>query len=310
MSVLYQLSGISVVPGEIEMSISELASAHDTTESAIMKSLGSLRVRRTERHALDLASDAARAACAQRGISPTEIDLLIFCSYRSEDEPRIARLGRDIGNPTVPLIRILGSCDVLVQAIEIARSWLGRTGGQRALLVYADKMKGPRRTDGAISEETKRSVMSDAAAALFVEPGAGLTVLGCGSHYELLVAERGPDAKPRSQAEELKMLIAYVGSSRAALARCLTEAGVAQSDVRWFVHPLETEVVASFILSKLGAPLDRRLTNPAGISHPFGADAFFELSDALGSGRIGKGDLVEVVAQGHSSVHCMILRQD
>jgi 3-oxoacyl-[acyl-carrier-protein] synthase III len=89
-----------------------------------------MRVCRSERHSYELAVDAARAAIAKRGIAPTDIDVLVLCSCGRQDEARVLRLGADIGHPKAPLLRVLGGCDVMLQAIELATSWLSWAGGK------------------------------------------------------------------------------------------------------------------------------------------------------------------------------------
>jgi 3-oxoacyl-[acyl-carrier-protein] synthase III len=305
-----RVSALSVVPGEIEISLGELAILCGTSEAAVKSSLGEMHVYRTERPVRELALEAARAALTKRDIPPNEVDLVLTCSIGDYDHFR--GLTAQLGHPRVPLIQLVGTCGVVVQAIDVARCWLSCAGGGRALVVYADVRDGAGRTLGDISTGAPRTLISDGATAVVVESGTGLSVLGYGVAYDVRLADlyAGDTRRQLDRADEMQAVINSIKCARTALTQALAEAGVTHEEVRWFIHPLEAEAFAELVLGKLRVQTDRRLTNPTGVAHPLAADALFQLHDALARGRIGHGDTIAVVARGISSVHCVVLRQD
>ncbi|MCS0638605.1 hypothetical protein NX801_23700 [Streptomyces sp. LP05-1] len=88
----------------------------------------------------DLAATAARSALDQAGLGPGAVDLLIFASASEDmEEPATAHVVADKLGVTAPVFDVKNACNGLLNALEIANSFIGAGRYSRVLVTTGER---------------------------------------------------------------------------------------------------------------------------------------------------------------------------
>jgi 3-oxoacyl-[acyl-carrier-protein] synthase III len=281
----------------------------DTTNEWIVERTGirERRIAEPGESTATLAVDAGAAAIKHAGITPDDVDLLIVATATPEQP--VPHTGAFVGEALglrCGSFDLAAGCAGFVYTLVTGSSLL-TTGGLRHVLVIGSE------TLSRITDPDDRGtciLFGDAAAAAVLAPsgdgGPGLLAwdLGCdGSAAALLEIPAGGSRRPSSPEtiaageHYLKMagqevfrraVRAVVDSANTTLER----AGVASSDVSWFVpHQANLRIIES-AAGRIGIPRERTIVNLDRYGNTSAASIPLALAEVADDGRLQPGDLV------------------
>lgn len=304
------LKGTGAALPRRSVSNEELAERVDTSDEWIRERTGI-----TTRHiagdgetTATLASDAARAALADAGLTIDDVDLIVLATATPDQTfPATATLVQQaLGGKNFPAFDVAAVCSGFLYALATADSML-RTGMATCALV--------------IGAETFSRILDweDRATCVLFGDGAGAFVLRAeevdeggpgiiasrlhadGTHNELLYVDGGPSTtgtvgKLRMRGREV--FRHAVVNLAGVLDEVLEQAGLAPGDINWVVPHQANLRILDATARKLGLPIEKvvvtvdRHANTSAASVPLAFDV------AAKDGRIKPGDLVMLEAMG------------
>jgi len=309
MSARACIAGWGTAVPERRLTNAELEARVETSDEWIVERTG-IRERRiadASETTATMAVEAGMSAIKHAGITPDEVDLLIIATATPEQP--IPHTGAFVGEALglrCGSFDLAAGCAGFVYMLVVGSSLL-TTGNLRNVLVVGSE------TLSRIIDPDDRAtciLFGDGAAAAVLSPsaddGPGLLAwdLGCdGSAAGLLEIRAGGSRLPSSPAtiaagdQYLKMagqevfrraVRAVVDSADATLER----AGVASSDVAWFVpHQANVRIIDS-AANRLGIPRERTIVNIERYGNTSAASIPLALAEAAEDGRLRAGDLV------------------
>lgn len=264
-----------------------------------------------DQQASDLAATAAAKLLADRGLSPAEVDLLVFASA-SQDliEPATAHVtARKLG-ATCPVFDVKNACNSWLNGVEAAAALVAGGGYRRALVCTGElpsrsvRWTVPDRA--AFTAQVAAFTLSDAGAAALVEP-----VSSGGIRYRHFVAD--------STAWDQATILAggtmhgldpayghFRGDGRALKQACAQlaypalERALAVTGLRWSDFAAVCVHVAAVphlyeLCARAGIPADRLVPTLAAHGNTASATLPLQLARATARGLCGSGDLVALV---------------
>lgn len=281
----------------------ELARMVDTTDEWIVSRTG---IR--ERHIAgkneptsQLAAAAARAALADAGVTPEQVDLIILATLTPDQPmPATACLVQDLlGVPVrAACFDLNAACSGFLYALDTAWAMLASGRYQHALVIGAEKMS-------SLVDWQDRStcvLFGDGAGAAVLGPARGTAqILGTrlyaeGSHAHLLSVPRGP--KPFIQMKGREVFKNAVREMEDAVREILEQHGLAASQIACVIpHQANLRIIES-LAQYLGLPLERFVVNLDRHGNTSAASIPLALAEARRSGRVRAGDLTLLVAFG------------
>lgn len=260
----------------------------------------------TEETLEDLARDAARAALADAGTSPGELDLILCATVSgSYATPSLACLVQEALGATCPAMDINAACTGFLYALDVAEGYFARKRVKRVLVVAAEALSGM--TD-----------WTDRATCVLFGDGAGAAVLGEGEDLlalrltasggaEHLFIPRGNGRSPFS-ARPAKPPYLYmngqevykfaVSSMCADLAAVIEAAGLSQKDIdHVLVHQANSRIIEA-AKGRLSIPPERYLQNIERFGNTSAASIPILLDESNRAGAFHKGDLLALCAFG------------
>ncbi len=295
---------------------SDLEKMVDTTDQWIIERTG-IRERHiadAEMATSDMAVEAAKAALAQRGILPTEIDAVIVCTVTPDMMfPSTACLVQNrIGARGAWGFDLVAACSGFVYGLTTAAHLVQGGAHKRVMVIGADTMS-------RIIDYTDRAtcvLFGDGAGAMLVETtengeegflGFQNEIDGSGGDYLKMPA--GGSRLPPS-AETLEKRLHYVHQEgqqvfkyavRKMYESCkelLERANVTPKDIAAFVPHQANRRIITAAAERLGIPCDRVVINIERYGNTTAATIPLATRDAISEGRIKKGDLVVFAAVG------------
>jgi len=258
----------------------------------------------------DLALGAARAALIDAGIDAGELDMII-CATTTPDEsfPATATVVQSrLGMAHGAAFDVQAVCSGFIYGMAVADSMI-RTGAANTILL--------------IGAETMSRLLdwNDRATCVLFGDGAGAVVLqahdGIGTNadqgilntrlfsdgrlHDMLYADGGVSStqtagKLRMQGKEVfKHAVINIADSILASAN---EAGVAVSDIDWFVPHQANQRILDGTARRLHLPAERFISTIADHGNTSAASVPLALAVAVADGRIKRGDLVLMEAMG------------
>jgi 3-oxoacyl-[acyl-carrier-protein] synthase-3 len=151
------------------------------------------RVLAPEASVSDLACDAARAALADAGVAPEDIDLIVAATTTADGQRECVSLGvaAALGSSRAATIDVGAACTGFISALALAGAWLEAGRATCALVIGADAMTRITNRD----DRRTAALFGDGAGAVVVEPavagGLGPVILRCdGAGAPALLATR------------------------------------------------------------------------------------------------------------------------
>jgi 3-oxoacyl-[acyl-carrier-protein] synthase-3 len=297
--------GVAIPEGRLTNQ--DLEARVDTSDAWIVERTG-IRERRIagpDESTATLAATAAAAAIKSAGLTPTEIDLMILATASPEQPlPHTGafvgdRLGLRCGS-----FDLAAACAGFVYELIVGASML-TTGCRNVLIIGAE-------TVSRLMDPTDRGtsiLFGDGAGAAVIVPAEGeegllAWDLGCdGSAARLLEIPAGGSRMPTtietvqgrkhymtmSGQEVFRRAVRIVVDSATIT---LERAGVAASDVDWFVpHQANIRIIEA-AANRLGVPQERTVVNIERYGNTSSASIPLALFEAVDDGRVKAGDLV------------------
>ena len=290
----------------------DLATFVDTNDAWIVERTGIRSRRRAaeDQATSDLAVEAARKALAQAGRDASEVDLILVATTTPDlTFPATAAIvQRKLGAPIGIAFDIQAVCSGFVYALAVADNFVVRGLARCALVIGAETMT-------RLMDWTDRGtcvLFGDGAGAVVLEPAAGegttsdRGILGFalradGAKQDLLYVDGGPSTtgtvgKLRMQGNQV-FRHAVVNISEAVLAAAET-AGVAMSQVDWFIPHQANQRILEGVARRLGIDGDRVISTVADHANTSAASIPLALATGIEDGRIRPGQLLLLEAMG------------
>ena len=260
----------------------------------------------------DLGCAAARAALAQAGVSPSEIDLIV-CATSTPDEtfPATAtRIQYRLGVNQGAAFDVQAVCSGFVYALSVADNFLRLGQAKNALVIGAE-------TFSRILDWNDRStcvLFGDGAGAVVLQ---GTKVNGAangkqrgvlsthiyadGSHHDALYVDGGPSSTGTAghlRMEGKEVFRHAVVRMAEAIDTALEANGLTPGDIDWLVpHQANIRIIES-MGRRLNLPSDRVVVTVDRHANTSAASIPLALNEAVGDGRIQTGDLICMEAMG------------
>jgi 3-oxoacyl-[acyl-carrier-protein] synthase-3 len=290
----------------------DLAKCIDTSDAWIFERTG-IRCRHIAREGevtSDLALKAGEAALKAAGIGVDEVDLIV-CATTTPDEtfPATAtRVQARLGMTRGSAFDVQAVCSGFIYGLSVADNFIRAGQSRTVLLIGAETMS--RLMDW--NDRTTCVLFGDGAGAVVLRADVGTGSLADrgvhntrlysdGRLHDLLYVDGGPSSTRttghlRMQGKEV--FRHAVTNISAAIQASADAAGVALSDIDWFVPHQANQRILDGTARKLGIPAQKVVSTVAKHGNTSAASVPLALAEAVGDGRIKPGDLVLLEAMG------------
>ena len=290
----------------------DLAKRVDTSDEWIRTRTG-IRERRVAapgEKTSDLAFEAAQAALANAGATPSDLDLIV-CATTTPDEtfPSVAtKLQGRLGMTRGAAFDVQAVCTGFLYALAIADNFI-RSGQARSVLVVGAECM-TRLLDW--NDRTTCVLFGDGAGAVVLTAGEGAgdnsdrgvlntKLYSDGRLHDLLYVDGGPSTTQTTghlRMHGKEVFRHAVNDIAAAIMASLEEAGLAIGEVDWFVPHQANQRILDGTAKKLGIGPEKMVSTVALHGNTSAASVPLALATAVGDGRIKRGDLVLLEAMG------------
>ncbi len=290
----------------------DLSRVVDTTDDWIRERTGIRQRHRAadDQAVSDLAVESARRALEAAGRTPADVDLIIVATTTADlTFPATAAIvQRKLGCPIGIAFDVQAVCSGFVYAMSVADGFVARGHAKCALVIGAETMT-------RLMDWTDRGtcvLFGDGAGAVVLEAveGEGTTAdrgllgfaLRCdGTKQDLLYVDGGPSTtgtvgKLRMQGNQV-FKHAVVNISEAVTAAAAA-AGVAVSDVDWFIPHQANQRILAGVANRLGIDEHKVIQTVAEHANTSAASIPLALAHGVADGRIKPGDLLLLEAMG------------
>lgn len=306
------VTGVGAYLPERIVTNAELSEIVDTSDEWIQERTG-IRQRhraRDDQPTSDLAVEAARKALAAAGKSPADVDLIIVATTTPDMTfPATASIvQRKLGAPVCIAFDVQAVCTGFVYAISVADGFVARGHAKCAVVIGAEEMS-------KLMDWTDRStcvLFGDGAGAVVLEPVEGegtpadrgilgFSLRSDGTKTDLLYVDGGPSTT--GTVGHLRMagnqvFRHAVVNIAEAVTSAAAAAGIAVSDVDWFVPHQANQRIIRGVGERLGLDEDKVVSTVADHANTSAASIPLALDAAIQDGRIKRGDLVLLEAMG------------
>ncbi len=306
------VTGVGAYLPEHVVTNDELALTVDTNDAWIRERTGIVQRHRMadDQAVSDLATAAARQALERAGRTAADVDLIVVATTTPDlTFPATAAIvQRKLGAPVGIAFDVQAVCSGFVYAMSVADGFVARGLAKCALVVGAEAMT--RLMD--YSDRTTCVLFGDGAGAVVMEPveGEGTTAdrgllgfaLRCdGTKQDLLYVDGGPSTN--GQVGHLRMQgqqvfrHAVINITEAVEAAAAV-AGVAVSEVDWFIPHQANQRILQGVAHRLGVPEAKVVTTVAQHANTSAASIPLAMAQAVEDGRIRPGQLLLMEAMG------------
>jgi len=262
----------------------------------------------------DMAYEAARQALENRGLAPSDIDVVIVCTVTPDMLfPSTACLVQNrLGIPGAWGFDLVAACSGFLYGLTTAANLVGSGSYGRVLVIGADTMS--RIVD--YEDRATCVLFGDAAGAMVIEPaGDGETGfmdaynLIDGSGGDFLKMPAGGSRLPASD-ETVRRRLHYVHQDgqqvfkyavRTMYDTCRTlleKNGLSAADVAAFIPHQANKRIITATADRLGIPPERTIINIDRYGNTTAATIPLATRDAVSAGKLKKGDIVLFAAVG------------
>jgi 3-oxoacyl-[acyl-carrier-protein] synthase-3 len=253
----------------------------------------------------DLAVEAGRAAIADAGIGPNDIDFVVVGTTTPDlIFPNVGCLVQQrLGIPVVPAFSLEAACSGFLYALTVADQFLRTGQAKRALVIGAETMS-------RIIDWTDREtcvLFGDGAGAVVLEaadePGILYSTLGAdGRHRDLLYASGGVSIRQR-EGSALRMKGNEVFKVAVKTLENLVDKVVAanhleKGTIDWLIPHQANLRIISATAKRLGMPMERVILTIREHGNTSAASVPMALDTAIRDGRVKRGDLLLLEAFG------------
>jgi 3-oxoacyl-[acyl-carrier-protein] synthase-3 len=314
-----QIAGIAhVLPAtrassaDIEARIAE-ASGRLPVPPGTLESISGVRERRMVgegEYSSTLAISAARAALAEAGFEPADVDLLIFAATSQDQvEPATAHIiAAELGIRGASVFDVKNACNSFIDGLRVAEALMARGSTKRALVVTGETPTIAARYGiagiRAFRDAFLGYTVGDAGGAFALEPSDGERgifyhhVHSESAHWWISQVPGGGSRHPRGDE------YTYAGGDGALLRdafrtvdpdiglRAYRETSTGPDDFALFVVHQVTAPLAEELVERLGLPRDRVIFTIAEHGNVAAASLPLGLSLARDAGRVRRGDRV------------------
>lgn len=287
----------------------------DTTDEWILARTGirERHIAAADEATSDMGSEAARRALANAGVSPEEVDLILFATITPDmGFPNTACFTQaKIGAVNAFCFDIEAACSGFVYGLDVARQYIATGAARTVLLVGAEKIS-------CITDWTDRSLcvlFGDGAGAAVIrsEPGRkgvlSSVLRSDGRLSELLKLPGGGSRHPASAdtvaggLHFMKMngrdVFKHAVNCMTDVARrALDQAGLSVDDVKLIIPHQANLRIVNAIGERLGGDPGKYYVNLDRVGNTSAASVIIALDEAVRHGRLERGDRVLMVAFG------------
>ncbi|HWF07194.1 MAG TPA: beta-ketoacyl-ACP synthase III [Bryobacteraceae bacterium] len=263
----------------------------------------------------DLATCAARAALAQRGIDASDLDAVLVCTVTPDMLfPSTACLVQNnLGSKKAWGFDLVAACSGFVYGLVTGASFIAAGLHRKVLVIGADTMSR------IINYEDRTTcvLFGDGAGAMLLEPAADGSGAGFidfvgeidGSGAPFLNMPAGGSRKPAS-AETVEKKMHYVHQEGAQVfkyavlkmqevsATLLARNGLTAADISLLIPHQANRRIIQATAERLGLPMERVMINIGHYGNTTAGTIPLATRDAITEGRLKKGDLVMFAAVG------------
>ncbi len=291
----------------------ELSRTVDTSDEWIVARTG-IRERRIAAEGeltSDLGTRAADAALKNAGIDAGEIDLIIVATSTPDDTfPATAtKIQANLGISGPPAFDVQAVCTGFIYALTTADSMLRAGQANRALVVGAETFSR------IIDWDDRRTcvLFADGAGALVLEageqPGDTMTDRGIlknclhadGHYRDLLYVDGGPSSTRTTghlRMDGRGVFRHAVVNLAKVVQEVMDGTGLAPEDINWLVPHQANKRIIDGTAKKLGLSADKVVLTVDHHGNTSAASVPLALAEAVGDGRIRRGDLLLLEAMG------------
>ncbi|MEQ1899093.1 MAG: beta-ketoacyl-ACP synthase III [Devosia sp.] len=290
------------------MTNDELAKTIDTSDEWIQQRVGikQRHIAAPGEMTSDLAVHAARRALDNARLSPADIDLIILATTTSDYTfPATATIVQQkLGMHHGAAFDIQAVCSGFVFGMVTADSYLKNGIARRALVIGAE-------TTSRILDWTDRTtcvLFGDGAGAAVLELGGdgeqgilASSIRSDGHFWDKLRTDGGPSSTQtigHVRMEGKEVFRHAVGKITDVVENVLKETGYGVSDLDWFVPHQANRRIIEGAGEKLHIPPEKVVITVDRHANTSAASVPLALSEAVGDGRIKRGDLVMIEAMG------------
>ena len=290
----------------------EIAKLVDTSDEWIRDRTGirERRIVKDGQKTSDLALEASRAALLDAGIDAGEIDVVICCTTTPDETfPATAtQVQARLGMTRGAAFDVQAVCSGFIFGLSVADNFIRGGQANTILLIGAESMS-------RLLDWTDRStcvLFGDGAGAIVLQgyeargdnsdPGVLNTkIFSDGRMHDMLYVDGGPSSTQttghlRMQGKEV--FRHAVTNIAAAITASADAAGVAVSDIDWFVPHQANQRILDGTARKLGIAPERVISTVAVHGNTSAASVPLALATAVQDGRIKRGNLVLLEAMG------------
>jgi 3-oxoacyl-[acyl-carrier-protein] synthase III len=302
------ITGLGTHVPERILTNDELSRLVDTSDEWIIERTGirERRIAKEEEALTDIARPAARAALADAGVEPADIDLLV-CATVTPDmmfPTSSALLADELGMPKAAAYDLLAGCTGFVYAIAQAYSMLASGLAKRALVVGGDVLS-------KILDWSDRSTLvlfGDGAGAVVMEPvarggflGFELGADGGGGEHLWLPGSGSRHFDDADQLVKMNGREVFKFATRVLVysaEQILAECGKNVDDVDVYIPHQANKRIIDYAAGKLGIPPERTVVNVDRYGNTSSGSIPLALTDAREEGRLRDGALVLMTGMG------------
>lgn len=284
----------------------------DTTDEWIVQRTGIRQryIAGDDETSASLGADAARAALADAGLTPADIDLIIVATSTPDNTfpATSVNIQNRLGMTHGFAFDVQAVCTGFVYAVATADSFIRSGQARRVLVIGAETFS--RILDW--NDRTTCVLFGDGAGALVLEAGEGegtasdrgvlsARLRSDGSHKEKLYVDGGPSTTGtvgHLRMEGKEVFKHAVGMITDVIVDAFDDAGLAIDDLDWLVPHQANRRIIEGSAKKLGIPIEKVVITVDQHGNTSAASVPLALAAARADGRIKKGDLVMIEAMG------------
>jgi 3-oxoacyl-[acyl-carrier-protein] synthase III len=299
----------------------ELAGIMDTTDEWIRERTGILERRFVDEgtSCTDLAEAASRAALANAGWEPEDVELIVFATLSPDlyFPGNGALLQHQLGIGSVGALDVRTQCTGFVYALSVADAWIRMGMARRILVVGAEvHSRGLSLTDRGRDTAVIFGDGAGAACVEAVESGGPSRILRHVLHSdgkyarELCVLKPGSGDSPFFSAEQIEqgLTTPYMNGREvfrhavtkfpAVIEEVLVAEGLSLQDLDYLVPHQANLRITEAVRQRAGLAEDRVASNIHRYGNTTAASIPIAFSEAVAEGKVNRGDLVCLAAFG------------